>query len=189
MEKLEGVLLDEMNNERVGFGRRLGAYLLDGLIVLVFGSVVGVLVGDTLSNLFFSAQLGQFDQLYDVLGYEYEGMISKMTSLSAGISVTGLSLFFMEGAFGQSFGKMMLGIINTNVDGSSATATKLWMRSFFKYGASIIPLIAGVSGVAFLNPVASLWSLIIFIGFFFALGDNKQTIHDMIAKTVVSYKK
>lgn len=188
-EELDGILLNETQHERIGFGTRLGAYLLDGLVVLILGSIVGLLIGEMLSNLFFSEQMDQFDQLYDLLGDGYEGFIEKMIAISAGVSLTGLSLFFMEGALGQSFGKMMLGIINTNVDGSKAAPSKLWMRSFLKYGASILTLIGGVIGVSFLGSIGSLWSLIIFIGFFFVFGDNKQTIHDMIAKTVVSYKE
>ncbi len=176
------VQLDEMlmkdnqlhpKNERIGFGRRLGAYMLDVLIVMIFGTIVGLIIGDQLYPLFFGKQMLQFNQLSDQLGGKFTVFFQKMMEITSGISVTGLILFILEGAFGQSFGKWVLKIINTNVDGNPASPGQLWLRSFLKYGASI----------------GSLWSFVIFIGFFLVFTDNKQTIHDMLAKTVVSRKK
>ncbi len=179
-------------NERIGFGRRLGAYMLDTLVIMILGSIVGVLFGDSLVSLFFGDQIAEMEQVSEQLsgqlGDKFSVMIEKTMEISAGISVTGLILFFMEGAFGQSFGKMLLKIINTNVDGTPASAGKLWLRSFLKYGSSILSLIGGVTALAFIGTIASIMGFIIFIGFFFVFADKKQTLHDIIAKTVVSRK-
>ena len=192
------VQLDEMlmkensphsKNERIGFGRRLGAYMLDVLIVMVCGTIVGLIIGDQLYPLFFGKQMGQFNQLSDQLGGKFTVFFQKMMEITSGISVTGLILFILEGAFGQSFGKWILKIINTNVDGSPASPSQLWLRSFLKYGASILSLIGGYTGIIYIGWIGSLWSFVIFIGFFLVFTDNKQTIHDMLAKTVVSRKK
>jgi len=51
-----------------------------------------------------------------------------------------------------------------------------------------LSLIGGLIGLSFIGSIGSLWGFVIFVGFFFAFGDKKQTIHDMIAKTVVTYK-
>ena len=130
-EELDGMLMGESQDERIGFGRRLGAYLLDGFVVLIIGSIVGLVIGESLSILFFSEQMDQFDQLYDLLGDGYEGLIEKMIGVSAGISLIGLSLFFMEGAFGQSFAKMMLGIMD------------LIKQDYFPKGSSILAIHTG----------------------------------------------
>jgi uncharacterized RDD family membrane protein YckC len=194
-EQLNGVLLEEdnpkMNNTRVGFGRRLGAYLLDILIVMVVGSFVGAFVGNELTQIFFQDQMEQYDLMagqFDNLGFDFIGFMTKFLEIMAGVSITGLSLFIVEGAFGQSFGKMILKIVNTNVDGTKADASKLWLRSFLKYASSLVSLIGSVLGLAFISGIASLWGFVIFIGFFLVFMENKQTIHDMIAKTVVSRK-
>lgn len=187
-EELDGILFEETNSGRVGFGRRLGAYLLDMLVIMILGSFVGMLIGEELTTIFFSDQVvenhaAQFESLG--LGNFIDGLLN----IISGISITGLILVVMEGVLGQSIGKMLLKIVNTNVDGTKASRTKLWLRSLLKYGASIFSLVGGLVGITFLGSIGSLWSLVIFVGFFFALGDKKQTIHDMISKTVVSYKE
>ena len=182
----------ESTNERIGFGTRLGAYLLDLLVILIFGWLLGSIVGVELAQLFFGEQIEQFNEMsdqFDSLEFDFAGVINKALMISAGTSLITVVLFILEGAFGQSVGKMLLKIVNTNVDGTKADAGKLWLRSFLKYASTLLSLIAGIIGVSILGTIASIWWLVIFVGFFIALGDNKQTIHDMIAKTVVSRRK
>lgn len=188
-EELDGILFEETNSGRVGFGRRLGAYLLDFLAIMIFGTFVGMFFGEELTIIFFSDQIDEFER--SAAQFESLGLGDYMEgwlNIIAGVSVTGLILIVMEGVMGQSIGKILLKIINTNVDGTKASGGKLWLRSLLKYGASILSLVGGMVGIAFLGTIGSFWSLVIFVGFFFAIGDKKQTIHDMIAKTVVSYK-
>ena len=175
-------------NERIGFGRRLGAYMLDVLVVMVCGTFVGLIIGDQLYPLFFGKQMAQFNQLSYQLGYTFTRIIQKTMEIMSGISITGLILFILEGAFGQSFGKWVLKIINTNVDGNPASPSQLWLRSFLKYGASILVLLGGYTGFFPLGIIGNLWSFVLFVGYFLVFTDNKQTIHDMLAKTVVSRK-
>jgi len=173
-------------NERVGFWTRLGAYCIDIVIVMVTGVLLGVFVGDHLAPILFGEQMAQFDVLYSQLGSQFSDIMIRTFEIISGTSITGLTLFILEGAMGQSYGKLMLKIKNTNVDGSPASAQTLWLRSFLKYGASLVSLIGSVLGLIFITTLASLWSLVIFVGFFLVFMDNRQTIHDMIAKTVVS---
>ncbi len=194
-EQLDDVLLEteqiKSGNERIGFGRRLGAYMLDVLAMIVLGSIIGVLVGDQLALIFFQDQIAQYEVMSDQfshIDFDFMGLMMGILEIMAGISITGLLLFIMEGAFGQSFGKIILKIINTNVDGTHADAGKLWLRSLLKYGSTMLSLLGGAIGVILLGWIATLWSIVIFIGFFLVFMDNKQTIHDMIAKTVVSRK-
>ena len=48
-------------DERVGFGRRFGAYMLDLLIALVFGGFIASVAGEDLAQTFFAAELGEAD--------------------------------------------------------------------------------------------------------------------------------
>lgn len=178
-------------SERIGFGTRFGAYLIDTLTVLILGSIIGLLIGDQLAPIIFGEQLEEFNSMEDQFGeidFDFMGLIMKFFALMAGIPIVTIGLFVLEGAIGQSVGKMMLKIVNTNVDGSKADPGKLWLRSFLKYGSSILSLVGSILSLTLFGWIANVWGVVIFIGFFLVFMDNKQTIHDMIAKTVVSNK-
>lgn len=191
-EQLDEILLEpnpvKINDDRVGFGRRFGAYMLDFLFILILGSILGLLFGDQIAPILFGKQMAEMDQAMSQLGGTFTVFFEKMMEIASGTSLTGLILIVLEGSIGQSIGKLILKIKNTNVDGSPASPSKLWLRALLKYGASILSLIGGFTGLFFIGTIGSLWSFVIFIGFFFVFMDNKQTIHDMIAKTVVSRK-
>jgi len=180
-----------MYDERVGFGRRFGAYMLDILIALVFGGFIASLAGEDLAQTFFAAELGEADSglaMFAGSDIDIEAFRLKIFGYSAGMSLMIVIFFILEGALGQSPGKMVLQIVNSNTAGTKLDASKLWLRAALKYGSTLLSLIGGIVGLSFLGTIGSLWGLVIFIGFFFAFGDKKQTIHDMIAKTVVSRK-
>jgi uncharacterized RDD family membrane protein YckC len=187
-EHLDEVLLEENENERIGFGLRFGAYMLDFLFILIFGSIIGFLFGDKLAPILFGEQMSEMDQFSSLMGGKFTDIIGKTMEIASGTSLIGLVLIILEGSIGQSVGKLLLKIKNTNVDGTPADPVKLWLRALLKYGASILSLIGGFTGLIFIGSIGSLWSFVIFIGFFFVFGDNKQTIHDMLAKTIVSRK-
>jgi uncharacterized RDD family membrane protein YckC len=175
-------------DERVGVGRRLGAYIIDFLVLLVLGLLLKSVAGEFLSTLFFGAQLAEIEtsmNQFDGMGFDFEGLMTKVWQISASTSIITLLLFILEGLTGQSIGKMILKIKNTNADGSDANAQTLWTRAALKYGSTVLTLMSGLIGISFIGTIGSFWHLIILIGFFFAFSDKKQTIHDMIAKTVV----
>lgn len=182
-------------NERVGFGTRLVAYLIDFLFVIVFGVAVGLIIGADLAPIFFGDQINQFEVFntmpseFDKIFPNFYDLMVKMMEIAAGTTLVGFILILLEGSIGQSVGKMALKIKNTNVDGSPASPQTLWIRALLKYGASLLSLLGGMSGIYLISILGSIWSLVIFIGFFLVFMDNKQTIHDMIAKTVVSKVK
>ena len=180
-----------MYDERVGFGRRLGAYMLDLLIALVFGGFIASFVGEDLAQTFYGSQLAEVDNtlaMFASSDVDMEGFMLRTFGYSAGVSIIIIIFFILEGALGQSAGKMLLQIFNTNTDGTQADAGKLWLRAFLKYGSTLLSLVGGIVGLTFIGSIGSLWGFVIFVGFFFAFGDKKQTIHDMLAKTVVSRK-
>ena len=119
---------------------------------------------------------------------DMEAFMLKTFGYSAAVSLMMVIFFILEGALGQSPGKMLLQIVNTNTAGTKLDASQLWIRAALKYGNTLLSLIGGIAGIAVIGSIGSLWGLVIFIGFFFAFGDKRQTIHDMIAKTVVSRK-
>lgn len=185
---MEDVQIDTNANERIGFWTRLGAYAIDYGIVMISGVILGLFVGEHIAPMLFGKQMADIEESGRLLGSGFSDIMNRFMEIISGTAITGLSLIIMEGAIGQSFGKMILKIIITNEDGSKASPQTLWTRAFLKYGASLVSLVGSIAGLLFLTIIASLWSLVIFVGFFLVFMDNKQTIHDMIAKTVVSRK-
>ncbi len=195
-EQLDESLVNEnsmgMYDERVGFGRRFGAYMLDLLTIIILGLIISSIAGEQLAELFFGTQLAEVDEAaaqFEGMGFDYGSLMTRMTQVGAGTSVIAILLFVMEGLKGQSIGKMLLKIENTNPDGSESDAKNLWIRSLLKYGSTILSLLGGLIGLSLIGTIGSIWGFVIFVGFFFAFSEKKQTIHDMIAKTVVSWKE
>jgi uncharacterized RDD family membrane protein YckC len=180
-----------MYDDRVGFGRRLGAYLLDIFLIITLGILLSLFTGEFFVNLFFRDQLVAIETtsaLFDGMNFDYMLFMTRVYQISAACSLITILLFVMEGIKGQSIGKMILKIQNTNTDGSEANSIKKWLRALLKYGSTILSVFAGLISFPFIGTLGSVWSFVIFIGFFFVFGDKKQAIHDMIAKTIVSRK-
>ena len=191
MENEQTVNSITMYDERVGFGRRFGAYVLDLIIALVIGGFIASSIGEDLAQTFFATELGEADSALAMFAdsdIDMEAFMLKTFGYSAAASLMMVIFFILEGALGQSPGKMLLQIVNTNTAGTKLDASQLWIRAALKYGNTLLSLIGGIAGIAVICSIGSLWGLVIFIGFFFAFGDKRQTIHDMIAKTVVSRK-
>ncbi|AXT19737.1 RDD family protein [Flavobacteriaceae bacterium AU392] len=182
----------ENEQEQIGFGPRIGATALDFVINIIVGAIMGAVLGATLVAIFFpdaadpSGTEGFDDAAAAIEGFAaiFAGIIGSM----AGVFLMTIIMFLIEGATGQSVGKMILKIKNANVDGSKASAGTLWTRALLKYVYVILALIAGITGIALIGTLGFLLGLVIFIGCFFVLGEKKQSIHDMIAKTAV-YRK
>lgn len=185
--------------DRVDFWTRLGAYLIDILFIIIAGVIIGLAIGDLLAPLLFGGQMSnmeeQFSQIARInpaindMPFDMFTMMNKIMSIAAGTTIAGFILLVLEGALGQSIGKMLLKIKNTDVYGNKAEPKVLWTRSLLKYGSSVIGIIGGITGLTIVSTLGSLWGLVIFVGYFLVFMDSRQTIHDMIAKTVVSRVK
>jgi len=190
--------IEQITSERIGFWLRAGAYLIDIVFVFLFGYVLTLFVGDFFLDLFFGNQIADMNEQMNEIQHlspksnqfinPFMSIVKSWMSISAGAAFAGLILVVLEGIFGQSVGKFILGIKVTDLDGGNLPSQKLWLRSGLKYGNNIIALIGSVSGLMAISVLGSFWGMAIFVGFFLTFMDNKQTIHDMIAKTVVSKK-
>ena len=191
MESNESLLQDEAKAapERIGFGRRLGAYLLDIVVALGGGFVIGMFAGAGLTALFFASE--EMDEAMagaEEVGGAFVAMMGGMLGTVAGMMLIFLLIMILEAFTGQTVGKMMLGIKNGDEDGAQASTGKLITRAGVKYIGTILALVAGITGVAMISTIGSILGFAVFIGFFFILGDKKQGFHDMIAKTAVYNK-
>lgn len=169
-------------NTRIGFGRRLGAYLLDFAIIGGLSYILVSLTGDYLEN------------FVDFSKYTEE----QINALSASSTMWTFSVLFpiaavfvgfiynlIEGFTGYTIGKLILKIQIGNQDGTKTETGKLMSRFALKNISNIIGLIGIATFVTAISTVGSILGLIVVIGCFFALGENKLALHDMIAKTAV----
>ena len=171
--------------QRIGFGRRLGAYLLDGLTVGILGSVIGPFAGAGIGALIIGPQLAAIPGLEE-LGAG--AIVGSMVGFIGGFIILGFLNMLLEGIIGQSIGKMMLGIKVGNQDGSTADIGKMMGRACLKSISSICTLLAALVGVGAIATIGSIGGLVIFVGCFLVLGGSKLSIHDMVTKTAI-YRK
>ena len=174
--------------ERIGFGRRLGAYLLDVVVAGIGGFVIGMFAGAGLTALFFASEMNEGMEEAEALGGGVVAFLGGMLGTFAGMMLIFLVIMLLEAFTGQTIGKMMLGIKNGDEDGAPAGSGKLITRAAVKYIGTILALVAGLTGIAMVGAVGKLLGFAVFIGFFFILGEKKQGFHDMIAKTAVFNK-
>jgi uncharacterized RDD family membrane protein YckC len=175
--------------QRIGFGMRLGAYLIDLVIVCVLSFVGGTFVAGMLgiagSTALSDAALNTSADSLAVGMAAVGGMLGAVIGFVAAIALIGVVYFLIEGFTGYTLGKLILGIRVANADGTKAGIGTLLGRFALKRIDLIFMLAAVVTTTWSLLRVGQLAGLIMFIGCFFVLGVKKQAFHDMIMKTAV----
>ncbi len=159
---------------RVGFGRRLGALLLDTVMIIMCGVPPGFLAGT------FWAQ--------NRLGFaprQFETTVWGVGGAFAGVFIIGFLYFVFEGLSGASFGKEMLKIKIAKADGTKAHTGRLLLRYGLKSIIYPIAILGGVLGYRAIELPG--WGLgaVVFLGCFATLHKRKQALHDLILNTAV----
>ena len=176
--------------QRIGFGKRLGALALDCVFVTILSVVGGSTIGGWLGAYTGAAALGAASaaagaadntQAAAALG----GMFGAMMGFVLAASVIGFVYFLFEGFTGYTLGKLMLGIRIASDDGTAAGVGKLLFRFLVKNSGTVLSLAGLFTITPALLSLSRVASLIIFVGCFFTLGVKRQAFHDMIAKTAV----
>ena len=162
---------------RVGFGRRLGAFIID----FIFNSIIGFIV--MLATGVFSEIMLIENPLNNI---EKITLIIQDSSMIA--VVIGLIYYSMEVLLGASIGKMLLGIKIASSDRSEASTSQLLNRYLLKHSNSILSVLGILLSIHLLQGLSSIIIVIIIIGFFFTLGSKRQALHDMLTNTAVYYK-
>ncbi len=170
---------------RIGFGRRLGAYVIDLLIVIGLAYIVA-----SISGTFFE-KFVDFSKFTDEQAFFDANPTLWLLFVIIPIPAVLMSFIYnlIEGFTGNTPAKYLLGIKIGNQDGTKASQGKLMGRFAIKNISSIIGLIAIALMASTLNIIGSVLGFVIFIGCFFVLGESKLALHDMIAKTAVYWRK
>ncbi|MGH7645432.1 MAG: RDD family protein [Gemmatimonadales bacterium] len=171
--------------QRVGFGKRLGAFLLDCVIVWglawLLGGTIGGLIGGRLGTMA-APGMTEADPATAAMA---AGMMGAIMGTIAAMALIGTVYFLVEGFTGYTLGKLLLGIRVASADGRQAPISQLLTRFALKNINFLCTMLALLTGVALLRTIGGLMGLAIFVGCFFVLGASRQALHDMIAKTAV----
>lgn len=163
---------------RIGFGPRFGALILDFIIIMVFAflllPIIGGLIGGAASD---------GDEVAAAMG-----MIAGIFAAFIALPLIGTLYFLLEAVTGASVGKMVLGLKVGTAEGTAGDIKLYATRYAIKNLGLIISMIGGIVGVAILGTVGTWVGVVIFLGYFMVFSAKKQALHDTVAKTAI-YKK
>ena len=177
-------------DKRVGFGPRLGAAVIDLVLIsvvsLMFGGTLGALLGLGVGSLAEAGGNGAGGAAG--AGAAVGAVIGALAGMTAGMYIFGFLYSLIEALTGASPGKMVLKLKIGFEDGRNAPVGTYLSRWAVKYAGTLIGLLALLPGLQLLATVGTLAGFVIFIGCFLVLGDKRQALHDMAAKTAVFNK-
>lgn len=142
-------------NERAGFGVRLGAALIDGLIVLIGVGILRLIFG--------GSWLGNVLQALAVLAYYSQEVFQAATP-------------------GKKALKLAIGGLG-GLPAPSDALVKRYLVKISPTLISLV--VAVLPFLGFLNFLGGLVGLVLFVGCFLVLGSKRQALHDMLADTAV----
>jgi uncharacterized RDD family membrane protein YckC len=172
--------------ERVGFGKRFGAQMIDGIV----GSIGGMILGAVFGSLLGGAVAAEAGAVSGEAGMtEIAGAMGGLAGAFAGAVVGsyfgGVIIAVWEACTGAAVGKMALGIKIKSADASPASFGKLLLRSLFKYNVQVLGVITVLTGIEAIESVGSIGGFVMGIGCLLVLGGEKQALHDKLAGTAV----
>lgn len=168
--------------ERIGFGPRLGAFLIDSFVMAFLATL--------LVSLFMPEHMGVFTQgqyleiLTGAGGTSQEAMESvwKVSQFMAHISML---YMLIEGFAGATPGKMLLGLKIGRPDGSRGDQTLFLTRYMVKNSPSLLNLLATTTGIGLIGSISGIAGMLILMGGFMMLLPERQALHDRFAHTAV----
>lgn len=180
-----------IEEKRVGFGKRLGAVIIDGIIVLLLSVIIGLALSSTIDPFVDELVTKQLEEMPS--GTELPEFMSSFMHYSVLFGVVGgaigLVYSLMELLTGASVGKMILGIVIAHENGKRGNITVWSIRWILKQSSGILSFIGTVLAMKMLSNISGLIGLAYLVGCFFVLGAKRQALHDMISKTAVFEKE
>jgi uncharacterized RDD family membrane protein YckC len=162
---------------RIGFGKRLLAFIIDYLIVSIIFAII-LITTNQIEDIVSSAK----NMFSDMKGY-----IEAVKSIMPVYILFSLVYYSLEGFIGATVGKLLLGIRIANDDRTHAGLSKMLSRFAFKNISTIFSLLTLITALSLFENIGFYLGIIIFVGYFFVLSAKKQAFHDSLAKTAVFY--
>ncbi len=173
---------------RVGFGKRLGAFVLDFIFLAIISFVIMIMTGvfdELMSMVEKISHDGTFDLSF-MQNIEEDYPALKTTVLWS--TVTGLLYWSLEGLTGSSPAKHILGLMVASENRTKASPQQLWSRFVYKNLNIIFSLLYLFSATSAFEILSSLLGFVFFVGCFLVLSVKRQGFHDMLSKTAVFHK-
>lgn len=172
------------NAFRVGFGKRLGASLIDLLIVLILLVIGMALTGiiSEFSYIDFKAFATDPQEMKDF----NDLMINRYIPLQL---VIGFVYYLLELFIAASPGKLILGLKIGSSNKTNASFMSLFIRFITKHIDFVTTSLFLITTLEVFQNLGTLLGIVVIVGFFFVLGEKKQALHDIIAKTAVYNKE
>lgn len=168
---------------RVGFGRRLGAWIIDWLLISVVTAIITNVLGIGNSSVDFSFEMFMSDpEGAEALMYT---MLRETAPLSL---VVGFLYFVTEFLFAASPGKLILGIQIGKADRTYADMKTLVVRFLAKHFDYAFMLLFIVLGTKIYFQLSGLYIMIILIGSLWVFSYKRMALHDKIAGTAIFYR-
>lgn len=171
---------------RIGFGRRLGAFVIDVVISSGLAFIVVSIWGSLFENFVDWSKFS--DEVIGQMSTIYGGFTETIIYMGVAGTLVSFLYFIIEGFTGYTIGKLMLGIQVGTQEGKPADQSKLMVRFAIKNISTIVGLISTATMISVIGTIGSVLGFIVLIGCFFVLGESKLAFHDMLAKTAV-YRK
>ncbi len=175
--------------KRVGFGPRLGAFIIDSFVITILASILMALLMENTFSAFIKGQLTE--AIMNTAGNHHftpQEAYDEMMRVSLFIAHFSTLYMITEAFFGATPGKMILGIKIGTQDGKAGDIWVYFPRFAIKNGSVLLELIGRISGFTFLNSIAGLAGMVILFGCLFILGEKRQALHDTLARTAVFRK-
>ena len=174
--------------ERIGFGPRLVASIIDMILSFIVGSILAftkVLSFVDLSNsaYFNSQDFNYIETSLDIFGSDIS--LSDVQIWILGFYLGTVVYTLIEGVTGASPGKRVMKILIANEDGSEGDVTLFMSRWAIKNIANLISLLMIATGSISLQWVSSILDWVVILGCFLVLASHHQALHDKIVKTAV----
>lgn len=179
---------------RAGFGIRLGAFLIDGVITMLLISIITAILSPfnlPTPDVLLDAK-SSLEDLFVLLNMssDEESFVNQLVVNSSYAGAIAPILYMLiEGLTGASIGKRLLKLTVAHADGTAGNQSLFLSRMFVKNSDRVLHLIAILPLITFLSgPIESAGSTIgfvLFIGCFLVLGRNRLALHDMVVKTAV----
>ncbi|HDP95759.1 MAG TPA: RDD family protein [Candidatus Aminicenantes bacterium] len=170
-------------SKRIGFGPRLGAFLIDSFILAFLVSLLVSIFMPEHMNLFARGQY--LEVLTGAGGPPSEEVMQSVWRVSTFMAHISMLYMLIEGFTGATPGKKILGLKIGRPDGSHGDQGLYLTRYMVKNSPSLLNLLVTTLGIGLLGRLAGIAGMVIFFGAFMMLSPERQALHDRIAHTAV----
>ena len=176
--------------KRVSFGRRFAATLIDVMIYAVINIAVLWYMGYFEAAKLMGEEIAAAGGDKELTKMAVDDFLSSQVSTLILGQMIPLLYYSLEIFIAASLGKLVMGLRIGNDDRTQADTGTLMTRYLIKNFAGIVGLIGLIAGLNFLLfNISPLIILILFIGYFFILGQKHQGLHDKLSKTALYMKE